>query len=249
MTKCCHDIDLLCHLMAADGSSGSGSSDSSGIGGEGCGSSEGRTNNKNEASVTASGQQQNQQQQPIQLRYENEDDLQSASAAAAAARTGKRANAFFFPVGTQASTQAAASAPPGVRTASVVSEATHADPPGRSSSRNGGTSGTRGVRNRVSVVTSLGSRSIFRPDRSPAGSGDRCTSCTIEATCPYSALKIYLQPALEYGHFGWPVSSIIVNDRPSIAAIEDALLTVSRWTPADQQRRVEVIDVAMTTMP
>jgi predicted dehydrogenase len=46
--------------------------------------------------------------------------------------------------------------------------------------------GSRPVR-----VSSFGSLSHFRPDEAPAGAGERCTDCAVEATCPYSALRIY----------------------------------------------------------
>ncbi|WBB62452.1 Gfo/Idh/MocA family oxidoreductase [Streptomyces sp. WMMC500] len=43
----------------------------------------------------------------------------------------------------------------------------------------------------VRAVSSFGSLSHFRPERAPAGAGERCVSCAVERDCPYSALKLY----------------------------------------------------------
>lgn len=40
-------------------------------------------------------------------------------------------------------------------------------------------------------VSSFGSRSVFRPEAAPDGAGERCVSCDIEPTCPYSAVQMY----------------------------------------------------------
>jgi len=46
---------------------------------------------------------------------------------------------------------------------------------------------------RPKLVSSLGGLSIFRPENAPPGSGERClVDCQIEATCPYSARKNYI---------------------------------------------------------
>lgn len=53
------------------------------------------------------------------------------------------------------------------------------------------------------AVASLGSLMHFRPERAPAGSGSRClVDCTIEATCPYSARKHYVEQGL-WGMYAW----------------------------------------------
>jgi predicted dehydrogenase len=44
-------------------------------------------------------------------------------------------------------------------------------------------------------ISSFGSLSLFRPDRAPVGAPRRCTDgCPVEAECPFSALKVYLEP-------------------------------------------------------
>ncbi|RTE07148.1 Gfo/Idh/MocA family protein [Paenibacillus whitsoniae] len=49
-------------------------------------------------------------------------------------------------------------------------------------------------------VSSYGGRSYFHESRAPQGSGSRClTDCAIEANCPYSAKKLYVDHPL------WPV--------------------------------------------
>ena len=43
-------------------------------------------------------------------------------------------------------------------------------------------------------VSSFGSLTLFREEMAPEGSTDRCTGgCAVEDSCPYSALKIYLE--------------------------------------------------------
>lgn len=43
-------------------------------------------------------------------------------------------------------------------------------------------------------VSSFGSLGHFKLDNAPAGSTDRCTDgCAVESTCPYSALRFYMQ--------------------------------------------------------
>jgi predicted dehydrogenase len=50
-------------------------------------------------------------------------------------------------------------------------------------------------------VTSFGSLRLFRKEMAPEGSTPRCTDgCAAEATCPFSALKIYLKRRTYLGH-------------------------------------------------
>lgn len=52
-------------------------------------------------------------------------------------------------------------------------------------------------------VSSLGSLMHFRPEKAPKGSGTRClVDCQIEADCPYSARKHYLEQKL-WGTYAW----------------------------------------------
>lgn len=54
-------------------------------------------------------------------------------------------------------------------------------------------------------VSSFGNLKHFRPEGAPEGAGDRCTDCSVEANCPYSALKMYLGQ-VRRGDTGWPVN-------------------------------------------
>jgi predicted dehydrogenase len=56
-------------------------------------------------------------------------------------------------------------------------------------------------------ISSFGSLMHFKEENAPEGSPDRCMDCKIEENCPYSALKIYLNPDLT----GWPVD-VITSD-------------------------------------
>lgn len=59
-------------------------------------------------------------------------------------------------------------------------------------------------------VASFGSLVHFRPENRPAGAADRCLDCAVEATCPYSACRIYLS-RLEAGHLGWPLDVLTTD--------------------------------------
>lgn len=50
-------------------------------------------------------------------------------------------------------------------------------------------------------VSSFGSLKLFKPENAPIGSTKRCTDgCTVEDTCPYSALRIYARNKTYLGH-------------------------------------------------
>lgn len=53
-------------------------------------------------------------------------------------------------------------------------------------------------------VSSFGSLKHFRKEEQPKGASDRCVTCRIEPTCPYSAKKIYFN-FYNKGLRGWPV--------------------------------------------
>jgi predicted dehydrogenase len=46
-------------------------------------------------------------------------------------------------------------------------------------------------------VASFGTLSHFREPKAPPGSGARCTDCSIESACPYSALRLYVGGPLD----------------------------------------------------
>lgn len=72
-------------------------------------------------------------------------------------------------------------------------------------------------------VNSFGQLSHFRRECAPPGSSERCLDCpaAIEASCPYSARKIYLRDRAALGDFDWPVN--IITDDLTLAGVERAL--------------------------
>lgn len=75
-------------------------------------------------------------------------------------------------------------------------------------------------------LSSFGSLHHFRNEKKPKGAGSHCLQCSVEATCPYSAKKIYLDPApLEPR---WPVSVVCdIEDAPEgyLQKLKNALET------------------------
>lgn len=70
------------------------------------------------------------------------------------------------------------------------------------------------------AVSSFGTLKHFRPAEAPEGAGDRCLNCAVEASCPYSAKRIYTE-ALNRGHTGWPVN--VLTPTPTEASVLAAL--------------------------
>jgi len=69
-------------------------------------------------------------------------------------------------------------------------------------------------------VSSFGSLTHFTAANRPAGAADRCVDCPVEASCPYSAPRLY-RGLLEAGEHRWPLS-VVVDDYTS-AALDEAL--------------------------
>jgi predicted dehydrogenase len=63
------------------------------------------------------------------------------------------------------------------------------------------------VGDRCAAVSSFGSLAHFREEERPEGAGERCLSCGIERSCPYSARRIYLEVPAR-GDTGWPVDVV-----------------------------------------
>lgn len=63
-------------------------------------------------------------------------------------------------------------------------------------------------------VSSFGGLAHFTPESKPAGAGDRCVSCAVESSCPYSAVRIYSSRS----ESGWPRS--VLGDDLSRALAE-----------------------------
>lgn len=75
----------------------------------------------------------------------------------------------------------------------------------------------------ITRLSSFGSLVHLRPEKRPALAGATCVTCpaAVEAACPFSALKIYREPAAR-GNFNWPVAPIL-SVAPSLAAVDEAL--------------------------
>jgi len=69
-------------------------------------------------------------------------------------------------------------------------------------------------------VASFGSLTHFTAANRPAGAADRCVACPVEASCPYSAPRLY-RGLLERGEYRWPLSVVIDDFTPG--ALEEAL--------------------------
>jgi predicted dehydrogenase len=67
-------------------------------------------------------------------------------------------------------------------------------------------------------VSSFGSLMHFKEENKPAGAADRCLSCSVEESCPYSAEKIYLDPLVS-GETGWPMS-VVTSDQTEKGMVE-----------------------------
>jgi predicted dehydrogenase len=73
-------------------------------------------------------------------------------------------------------------------------------------------------------VSSFGGLSHFRPAEKPAGAGERCLDCAVEADCPYSAKRLYLR-CLADDPQGWPLTVV------TPVGTEEALLAALRTGP------------------
>ena len=71
-------------------------------------------------------------------------------------------------------------------------------------------------------VSSFGSLTHFTAANRPPGAADRCVACSVEASCPYSASRLY-RGLLDRGDHGWPLSVVI--DDFSSQALDEALRT------------------------
>ena len=70
------------------------------------------------------------------------------------------------------------------------------------------------------AVSSFGSLAHFTPQNRPAGAAERCLDCAVEASCPYSAVRIYLG-RVQQGMLGHPVS--VVAAAPTPESVTQAL--------------------------
>ncbi|MDA0335455.1 MAG: Gfo/Idh/MocA family oxidoreductase [bacterium] len=70
------------------------------------------------------------------------------------------------------------------------------------------------------AVSSFGSLQHFRAEEAPEGAAQRCLDCGVEADCPYSARRYYLDK-LASGHTGWPLD--VLTPEPTVATVTAAL--------------------------
>jgi predicted dehydrogenase len=77
-------------------------------------------------------------------------------------------------------------------------------------------------------VSSFGSLTHFTAANRPPGAADRCVSCPVEASCPYSALRLY-RGLLDRGEHGWPLS-VVIDDFPA-EDLDEALDKALRTGP------------------
>jgi predicted dehydrogenase len=69
-------------------------------------------------------------------------------------------------------------------------------------------------------VSSFGRLTHFTAANRPPGAADRCVACPVEASCPYSAPRLY-RGLLERGEHRWPLSVVVDDFTP--AALDEAL--------------------------
>ena len=71
-------------------------------------------------------------------------------------------------------------------------------------------------------ISSVGSLFWFKKENQPEGASDRCTECRYRESCPYSALKIYLEMWKDWGRpeNAWPMNVIT----PEVPLTESALM-------------------------
>ena len=77
-------------------------------------------------------------------------------------------------------------------------------------------------------VSSIGSLKYFKESNAPKGSSERCVDCKYKETCPYSAVKIYLdgkEIGYRNGNADWPLNILVENPD------EERLLEAMRTGP------------------
>ncbi|MFB4314737.1 Gfo/Idh/MocA family protein [Actinomadura sp. 21ATH] len=76
---------------------------------------------------------------------------------------------------------------------------------------------------RPSRVGSFGRRSHFRAENRPAGAADRCLDCKVEASCPYSATRLYLSCLGDPERETWPLGAVTPDHTEAgvLAALRD----------------------------
>ena len=78
------------------------------------------------------------------------------------------------------------------------------------------------VGQQCTAISSMGSLMHFNKESAPSGAGDRCTDCSVEADCPYSAVKTYMG-RVKAGDVGWPTN--VITPHPTVETVQQALET------------------------
>ncbi|HJC73108.1 MAG TPA: Gfo/Idh/MocA family oxidoreductase [Candidatus Ruthenibacterium merdavium] len=79
---------------------------------------------------------------------------------------------------------------------------------------------------RARWVSSYGSNYLFREAHAPEGSAERCFDCAVRETCPYDAVRYYLEgerTSVKAGRVHWPIN--VLSPNPTSETIEHALRT------------------------
>ncbi|KAI8846925.1 hypothetical protein BC829DRAFT_397458 [Chytridium lagenaria] len=94
-------------------------------------------------------------------------------------------------------------------------------------------------------VSSFGSLNHFTAAKKPLGakSSTRCLDCPVERSCPYSAVKVYLDPIRSKHHIGWPIS---VAGGDDLAALAPNLISPTA-TREDREKAWRDIEDLVTT--
>ncbi|MEG1568860.1 MAG: Gfo/Idh/MocA family oxidoreductase [Oscillospiraceae bacterium] len=77
---------------------------------------------------------------------------------------------------------------------------------------------------RAKRVSSFGSNYLFNQDKAPKGCAERCLDCAVRESCPYDAVKYYLDDShtsVSAGKLGWPIN--VLNPKPTYENIKEAL--------------------------
>ncbi len=77
-----------------------------------------------------------------------------------------------------------------------------------------------------SKVSSFGSLKHFKAEEKPEGAAERCLDCSVEASCPYSAKRIYERIYERYaaaGNLSWPLT--VLTPDPTPENLHEALRT------------------------
>jgi len=70
-------------------------------------------------------------------------------------------------------------------------------------------------------VSSFGNLFHFRPEQAPPGATDRCVTCPVESTCPYSAVRAYLPFVGDPDRERWPLGAL--TETPTRENVEAVL--------------------------